>query len=200
MDFIMKPISARGIEVIYTAVSEALTTQFKVSLIIGIVLASPFIVWRLWCFIKPALYEHEIRLIRGLFLLALLLFLIGIAFCYRYVYNLAIDFFLVAGENLATPMLSIDKYVGFLFSFLLPFGIVFELPVALYIAAHMGWVKYEQMAKGRKFVFFGIFVMAAVLTPPDVVSQVMLGVPMYILYEIGVQVVRITKPKRKIES
>ena len=118
MDFIMKPISARGIEVIYTAVSEALTTQFKVSLIIGIVLASPFIVWRLWCFIKPALYEHEIRLIRGLFLLALLLFLIGIAFCYRYVYNLAIDFFLVAGENLATPMLSIDKYVGFLFSFL----------------------------------------------------------------------------------
>ncbi|MBQ6563105.1 MAG: twin-arginine translocase subunit TatC [Clostridia bacterium] len=200
MDFIMKPISARGIEVIYTAVSEALTTQFKVSLIIGIVLASPFIVWRLWCFIKPALYEHEIRLIRGLFLLALLLFLIGIAFCYRYVYNLAIDFFLVAGENLATPMLSIDKYVGFLFSFLLPFGIVFELPVALYIAAHMGWVKYEQMAKGRKFVFFGIFVMAAVLTPPDVVSQVMLGVPMYVLYEIGVQVVRITKPKRKIES
>ena len=80
MDFIMKPISARGIEVIYTAVSEALTTQFKVSLIIGIVLASPFIVWRMWCFIKPALYEHEIRLIRGLFLLALLLFLIGIAF------------------------------------------------------------------------------------------------------------------------
>ena len=200
MDFIIRPIEARGITIIYTAVSEALTTQFKVSLIIGIVLASPFIVWRIWMFVKPALYENEIRLIRALFFLALVLFLLGIVFCYRYVYNLAIDFFLVAGENLATPMLSIDKYVGFLFSFLLPFGIVFELPVALYIAAHMGWVKYESLKKGRKFVFFGIFVLAAILTPPDVVSQIMLGVPMYVLYEIGVQVVRITKPKRKIEA
>ena len=115
-------------------------------------------------------------------------------------YNLAIDFFLVAGENLATPMLSIDKYVGFLFSFLLPFGIVFELPVALYIAAHMGWVQYQQLAKGRKFVFFGIFVMAAILTPPDIISQIMLGVPMNVLYEIGVQVVRLTKPKRRSET
>ncbi len=197
MDFIIHPIEARGITIIYTAVSEALTTQFKVSLVIGIVLASPFIVWRLWRFLKPALYENEIRLVRGMFILALFLFLLGIVFCYRYVYNLAIDFFLVAGEDLATPMLSIDKYVNFLFSFLLPFGIVFELPVALYIAAHMGWVRYEQLAKGRKYVFFGIFVLAAILTPPDIVSQIMLGVPMYILYEVGVQVVHFTKPKRK---
>ena len=197
MDFIIHPIEGRGITIIYTAVSEALTTQFKVSLVIGIVLASPFIVWRLWRFLKPALYENEIRLVRGLFILALFLFLLGIVFCYRYVYNLAIDFFLVAGENLATPMLSIDKYVNFLFSFLLPFGIVFELPVALYIAAHRGWVKYEQLAKGRKYVFFGIFVLAAILTPPDIVSQIMLGVPMYVLYEVGVQVVHFTKPKRK---
>ena len=197
MDFIIHPIKARGITIIYTAVSEALTTQFKVSLVIGIVLASPFIVWRLWRFLKPALYENEIRLVRGMFILALFLFLLGIVFCYRYVYNLAIDFFLVAGEDLATPMLSIDKYVNFLFSFLLPFGIVFELPVALYIAAHMGWVRYEQLAKGRKYVFFGIFVLAAILTPPDIVSQIMLGVPMYILYEVGVQVVHFTKPKRK---
>lgn len=194
MNFIMEPIQTRGISVIYTAVSEALTTQFKVSFVLACILASPFIVWQIWRFIKPALFDEEIRLIRGMFVLALFLFLLGIVFCYRYVYNLAIDFFLVAGEDLATPMLSIDKYVNFLFSFLLPFGIVFELPVALYIAAHMGWVRYEQLAKGRKFVFFGIFVLAAILTPPDVISQVMLGLPMYVLYEIGVQVVRLTKP------
>ena len=194
MNFIMEPIESRGISVIYTAVSEALTTQFRVSFIIAVILASPFIVWQIWRFIKPALYDEEIRLIRGLFVLALFLFLLGIVFCYRYVYNLAIDFFLVAGEDLATPMLSIDKYVNFLFAFLLPFGIVFELPVALYIAAHMGWVRYEQLAKFRKYVFFAIFVLAAILTPPDVISQIMLGLPMYVLYEIGVQVVRVTKP------
>lgn len=200
MDFIIAPIEGRGIQVIYTAVSEALTTQFKVSLVLGVVLASPFIVWRLWRFIKPALYDNEIRMVRRLFVLALFLFLLGIVFCYRYVYNLAIDFFLVAGEDLAVPMLSIDKYVSFLFSFLLPFGIVFELPVALYIAAHMGWVKYETLAKGRKYVFFGIFVLAAILTPPDVISQIMLGVPMYVLYEVGVQVVHFTKPGRKKDA
>ena len=189
-----------GVEVIYTAVSEALTTQFRVSFVLAVILASPYIIFCIWRFIKPALYDNEIRMTRMLFVLALFLFLLGIVFCYRYVYNLAIDFFLVAGEDLATPMLSIDKYVNFLFSFLLPFGIVFELPVALYIAARMGVVNYSQLAKFRKYVFFAIFIMAAILTPPDVISQVMLGVPMYVLYEIGVQVVRFTKPKPRGEK
>ncbi|MBQ9307385.1 MAG: twin-arginine translocase subunit TatC [Clostridia bacterium] len=200
MNFIMTPIQARGVEVIYTAVSEALTTQFRVSFVLAVILASPYIIFCIWRFIKPALYDNEIRMTRMLFVLALFLFLLGIVFCYRYVYNLAIDFFLVAGEDLATPMLSIDKYVNFLFSFLLPFGIVFELPVALYIAARMGVVNYTQLAKFRKYVFFAIFIMAAILTPPDVISQVMLGVPMYVLYEIGVQVVRFTKPKPRGEK
>ena len=123
--------------------------------------------------------------------------MLGIVFCYRYVYLLALNFFFVAGENLATPMLSIDKYVGFLFSFILPFGVVFELPIAIYMAARLGWVNYKKLTSSRKYVFFGIFALAAILTPPDVISQVMLGVPMYLLYEIGVQVARFTKPRRK---
>ena len=196
MRFITSPIEARGVQIIYTAVSEALVTQFKVSLVAGIVVVSPFLFYQIWAFVKPALYENEIRVFRMLFTIALLLFLLGIFFCYRYVYGLALNFFLVAGENLATPMLSIDKYVGFLFSFILPFGVVFELPVAIYMATRMGLVNYKQLASGRKFVFFGIFVAAAILTPPDVVSQIMLGVPMYVLYEIGVQVSRFTKARR----
>jgi len=197
MAFIEAPIQQRGIEIIYTAINEALTTQLKVSLVAGVVLASPFIVFQMWRFIKPALYENEIRLFRLLFFIGLLLFLTGIFFCYRYVYGLAINFFIISGEGVATPMLSIDKYVSFLFSFLLPFGVVFELPVAIYMAARKGIVGYRQLAKNRKFVFFGIFVLAAILTPPDVISQIMLGLPMYALYEVSVQVSRFTRPARR---
>ena len=199
MAFITAPINARGIEIIYTAVSEALTTQLKVSIVAGVVVVSPYLFYQIWAFIKPALYENEIKLFRILFFIALLLFLGGIFFCYQYVYTLALNFFFVAGENLATPMLSIDKYIGFLFGFLLPFGIVFELPVALYMMTRVGWVDYKKLASSRKFVFFGIFVAAAILTPPDVVSQVMLGVPMVLLYEAGVQITRFVKPRRTEE-
>lgn len=200
MAFIEQPIQQRGIEIIYTAINEALTTQLKVSLVAGVVLVSPFIVFEIWRFIRPALYENEIRLFRLLFLIALALFLTGIVFCYKYVYNLAINFFIISGEGIATPMLSIDKYVSFLFSFLLPFGVVFELPVIIYMAARKGLVGYAQLAKNRKFVFFGIFILAAVLTPPDVISQVMLGVPMYLLYEVSVQVSRFTTPSAAEEA
>lgn len=199
MQFIINPITARGIDIIYTAVSEALTTQLKVSFVAGVVLVSPYLFYQIWLFIKPALYEKEIRLFRILFGIALVLFLLGIVFCYQYVYTLALNFFFVAGENLATPMLSIDKYIGFLFGFLLPFGIVFELPVAIYMLARIGWVDYQKLATSRKFVFFGIFVLAAILTPPDLVSQCMLGIPMYLLFEVGIQVARFVSPKKREE-
>jgi len=202
MKFITSPIEARGVQIIYTAVSEAFTTQLKLSLLAGVVLTSPFIFYQIWAFVKPALYDNEIRLFRILFFLALLLFLIGIVFCYCYVYELALNLFLIAGEDLATPMLSIDKYVSFLFSFLLPFGVVFELPVAIYIAARMGVVSHTQLASSRKFVFFGLFILAAILTPPDVISQIMLGLPMYVLFEAGVLVAKFTKARgrEKTES
>jgi len=195
MSFIISPITARGIDIIYTAVSEALTTQLKVSFIAGVVVISPYLFYQIWAYVKPALYDNEIRLFRILFIVALLLFLTGIFFCYQFVYTLALNFFFVAGENLATPMLSIDKCIGFLFGFILPFGIVFELPVAIYMFTRLGWVNYEILSTSRKYVFFGIFVLAAILTPPDVVSQCMLSIPMYLLYEVGVQVARFTKPR-----
>lgn len=125
---ILAPIQARGIQVIFTTMSEALVTKFKVALLAGMIIASPVVIWEIWGFIKPALYPQEKRKFRLLFVLALLLFLTGVVFCYFAVYSLAVDFFLVAGDSLATPMLSIDKYVSFLFGFLVPFGVAFQLP------------------------------------------------------------------------
>ena len=110
---------------------------------------------------------------------------------------MAVDFFLVAGDNLATPMLSIDKYVSFLFGFIVPFGLAFQLPVALYLTTRIGWTNYKMLASKRKFVILGIFVFAAILTPPDVVSQLALGLPMILLYEIGIQACRFTKPRER---
>ena len=197
MDLILQPIEARGIEIIYTAMSEALVTKMKVGLVAAIVVASPVIIWQIWSFIKPALYPHEKKTFRVLFFVILLLFLLGVVFCYGAVYMLAVDFFLIAGENMAMPMLSVDKYVGFLFGFVVPSGIAFELPVVLYMTTRMGWTNHQMLASKRKYIILAVAVSAAVLTPPDVVSQMMLGIPMLILFEIGVLIARFVKPRER---
>ena len=195
MSLITGPIVARGIQVIYTEMSAALMTKMKVAFIAGVVLASPYVFWQIWSFVKPALYEHEKKAFRLTFGAIVFLFLLGVAFCYAAVYFLAVDFFLVAGENLATPMLAIDKYVSFLFGFVLPFGLAFELPVALYITTRMGLTNYEMLAGKRKFVILAVVVIAAFLTPPDVVSQIMLSIPLLILFEVSLLICRVVKPK-----
>lgn len=197
MGLILAPIEARGIEIIYTAMSEALMTKMKVAIVAAIVVASPVIVWQIWGFIKPALYPHEKKLFRVLFFIVLILFLMGVAFCYGVVYMLAVDFFLIAGENLAVPMLSVDKYIGFLFGFVVPFGIAFELPVVLYMTTRLGWTNHQMLASKRKFIILAVAVVAAILTPPDVVSQMLLGIPMLLLFEIGVLVARFVKPRER---
>ena len=199
MNLLIDPIVERGITVIYTEMSAALMTKLKVAFIAGAVLASPYVFWQIWAFIKPALYEHEKKAFRVTFGATVFLFLLGVAFCYTAVYFLAVDFFLVAGENLATPMLAVDKYVGFLFGFVLPFGLAFELPVALYITTKLGMTNYEMLASKRKFVILAVVVIAAFLTPPDVVSQVMLSIPILILFEISLLICKVVKPSAQTE-
>lgn len=195
MNLLTQPIANRGIDMIYTAVSEALTTKMLVSLVAAIIVAFPIIVWQIWSFIKPALYPKEQKAFRAMFFASLFLFLLGVAFCYGMVYTLALNFFLVSGENLATPMLSIDKYIQFMMSFVVPFGVAFMLPVFLFITSRIGLTNAQMLSKARKYVLLGLAVFAAILTPPDVVSQVMLLVPMLALYEVGIFVCRFAKQK-----
>ena len=194
MNLITGPIVERGITVIYTEMSAALMTKLKVAFIAGAVVASPYVFWQIWAFIKPALYEHEKKAFRVTFAATVFLFLLGVAFCYAAVYFLAVDFFLVAGENLATPMLAVDKYVSFLFGFVLPFGLAFELPVALYITTKLGMTNHAMLASKRKFVILATVVVAAFLTPPDVVSQIMLSIPILLLFEISLLICKAVKP------
>jgi len=194
VDFVLMPVRSRGISMISTAVSEALMTQLKVCLIAGIVAGMPVIIHQIWSFVSPALYPHEKRLFAGLFFVALLLFLTGVTFCYVYVFPLAINLFWTAADTVASAMWSVQEYLDFVLSFVLPFGVMFELPVVIYMLARRGKVNYQKLAHWRKYVILAIALVAAVLTPPDVVSQCMLGIPMYLLYEIAAQLARFVKP------
>lgn len=195
--WIIDPIKSRGIDVISIGMTESWITKLKVSLIVAVIAASPVVIWQIWSFIRPALYPKERRVFRVLFLSALLLFFGGVAFSYFAVYNLALNFFLIQGEELTKPMLSLEKYVSFLFGFVVPFGIAFLLPVAIYLTTRIGMTNAEMLAKKRKYVVLGIFVLAALLTPPDIISQVALGVPMCLLYEASILVARMTKPRQR---
>ena len=200
MSLITGPIAARGIEIIYTAMSEALMTKIKVALIAGVVAASPVVVWQVWSFIKPALYEAEIRAAKLLFVVILLLFLLGVVFCYVAVYLLTVEFFIAMGGDLVQFRLSIAEYVDYLFGFVVPFGLAFELPVALYITTRLGLTNYQMLASKRKYIILAVTIIAAVLTPPDVVSQVMLIIPILLLFEAGLLVTRFVKPKKAEEA
>lgn len=197
ISLVLEPLHARGIEVIATHVSEALMVQLKVCLVASIVCTMPVITWQVWEFISPALFEDEKKIFALLFLIALFLFVCGVAFSYLYVFPLAIDLFFQAGDGVATSLWSVDKYFGFVLSFVLPFGLMFEMPVVVYMMARRGMVTYDTLKKSRKYVILAISFIAAVLTPPDIVSQCMLGIPMVLLFEVGVQVSRFVKPRKK---
>ncbi len=200
MGAIIQPIKDRGLELISTELTQALMTKIKVSLIAGVVISSPVIIWQIWRFISPALYDNEKRIFWLIFVTSVLLFLVGVVFCYGAVYLLTVEFFIAMGDSLVTTMPTIDKYVDYLFGFVVPFGLAFELPVALYLTTRMGLTNYRMLAGKRKYIILAVAVIAAVLTPPDVVSQVMLLVPILVLFEISLLVVRLVEPKAAKEE
>lgn len=190
MQLLTEPIKSRGIQFIYLGLSEALVAQLKVSFIAAVIVSAPMIFWHIWDFIKPALYENEKKAVIIFSFGSMLLFVLGVCFGYGVVFLSAITFFVFMGENLATPMLSISQYVGFLFGFVLSFGIVFELPVVVYVLCRLGIVTVQQLVSLRKYMVLVIFVLAAFLTPPDVLSQCLMALPMIVLYEIGIIVAK----------
>lgn len=184
--WVCDPLEEEGVQLIYTEVSEAFGAQTKLSLIAGAVLAGPVVFGAVWWFVRPALHRRERRAALAYLLTALGLFVLGVMFAYRFVFFLAVNFFVTMGDGMASPMFSLGKYVDFLFAFLVPFGIMFELPVLMIWLSRLGLITAEQLGKARKFIVLGVFAAAAVLTPPDVVSQCMLAFPLLLLFEISV--------------
>ena len=195
--FLTYPLLSMDVQVINIGVAEAFIARLRVSLIAGIVIAFPIICWKFWSFVKPALFPNERFKFILIFFITLLLFLSGVLFAYFLVLNIAINFLITFGEAVATPMISISMYIDMLFRFILPFGLAFEFPVVIYVLHELEFVSLKALKKARKYVLFGMFVLATILTPPDLISQIMLAVPLYALYEASILVLRIVAKRKE---
>lgn len=192
-----RPITQLNLHLIFIGVTEGFFTKIKVALYGGIVLAFPVVIWQLWRFVSPALYPHERRYILILMPVAIMLFAGGIVFAYFTVFPVATVFLLTISGDLE-PMITISQYVSFAVSFLIPFGLVFELPLVVMFLTRLGIITPQFLATKRKYALLIAFIIGAVLTPtPDPISQTMMALPMYILYEVSIIVSRFIRAKRK---
>lgn len=169
---------------IFVSPAEAFTSYVKMALFAGLALASPVILVQAWLFVLPALFPHEQRAARRYLVPSFALFVVGIAFAYFSVYPLALRFLLGFGSEHVQPYISIARFLTFFISVTLPFGVVFQFPVVLLVLVRIEMISVASLHELRRFVYFSAFVVGALLTPPDVASQVMMAVPVIGLYEL----------------
>ncbi|MBX6393598.1 MAG: twin-arginine translocase subunit TatC, partial [Burkholderiales bacterium] len=176
----------QGGQMIATDVVGVFLVPLKVSALVGFVLALPYVLYQVWAFVAPGLYAHEKRLVLPLVVTSFVLFLIGMAFAYFLVFPVVFAFMSAMAPEGVAWMTDIDKYFSFALTSFLVFGLTFEVPVVVIVLIRMGVVSIEKMVAARPYVIVGAFVIAAIFTPPDVISQFMLAVPLWLLYELGI--------------
>lgn len=187
VDFLIKPVG----KMVFLTPGEAFFTYLKVSFFAGFLLALPIIMHQIWSFVVPALHEHEKKTVLFLGPVSVLLFLAGILFSFYWVLPAAIQFFMGFATDQLQPLFSLGAYVSFIISFLLPFGIVFELPLILIVLAKMGIINSQFLINKRKIFIVLAFVIGALAAPtPDVFSQVMVAIPLLVLYELSIFVIK----------
>jgi sec-independent protein translocase protein TatC len=192
VDWLARPVTKLGYELVFTAPAEAFWVQMKVGLIAGVFVAAPVILWQVWAFISPGLHQHEKKYAVPFVLIGSLMFILGGAFSLFVVTPYALTFLLGYARPGLKPMITIQNHVDFLLKFTLAFGAVFELPLALTLLARMGVVSAKMLAKNRKYAILGAFIVGAVLTPtPDAFNQSLMAGPLIILYEVGIVCARI---------
>ena len=192
VDWLARPITRLGYELVFTAPAEAFWVQMKVGLIAGVFIAAPVILWQVWAFIAPGLHHHEKKYAVPFVLIGSLMFILGGAFSLFVVTPYALNFLLSYSRPGLKPMITIQNHIDFLLKFTLAFGAVFELPLALTLLARMGVVTAKMLAKNRKYAILGAFIAGAVLTPtPDAFNQTLMAGPLIILYEVGIVCARI---------
>ncbi|MCZ4306437.1 twin-arginine translocase subunit TatC [Zoogloeaceae bacterium G21618-S1] len=179
-----------GTRMIATGVVTPFFVPVKVTLMVAFVCALPVVLYQAWAFIAPGLYAHEKRLGIPLVLASTLLFLAGMAFCYFFVFKMVFAFINEFAPKSITPAPDIEQYLSFVMTLFLAFGLTFEVPVAVVLLSKFGLVNQAKLKEARPYVIVGAFVIAAVVTPPDVISQFMLAVPMWLLYEVGIMCAR----------
>ena len=178
----------QGGQMIATDVVGVFLVPMKVALLVAFVIALPYVLFQIWAFVAPGLYTHEKRLVLPLIITSTLLFIAGMAFAYFLVFPVVFTFMAsIAPEGVAW-MTDIEKYLSFALTMFVAFGVTFEVPVAVVLLVRMNIVTVEKLREIRSYVIVGAFVIGAVFTPPDVISQLMLAVPLWVLYELGILV------------
>ena len=180
-----------GTKMIATGVITPFLIPVKVALMIAFAIALPYVLYQAWAFIAPGLYTHEKRLVVPLVVASTLLFFLGVAFCYFFVFGVVFEFVYKIAPASVTVSPDIENYLNFVLTLFLAFGVTFEVPIAVLILARMGVVTIAQLQEVRPYFIVGSFVIAAIVTPPDVISQLLLAIPMCLLYEVGILAARI---------
>jgi len=189
-----------GSKMIATGVITPFMVPVKVTALVGFMIALPYVLYQAWAFVAPGLYEHEKKLALPLIVASSVLFFAGVAFCYFFVFGKVFAFIHDFAPKSITPAPDIEAYFSFVITMFLAFGITFEIPIVVIVLVRMGFVTVEKLREARPYVVVGAFVVAAVVTPPDVLSQFMLAVPMCLLYEAGVFLARFVGVRPKPES
>jgi len=187
--FISEPLRKflpEGTSMIATEVASPFLTPFKLTLVLAIFISIPFILHQLWSFIAPGLYGNEKRIAMPLLVSSVLLFYGGIAFAFYVVFPLVFGFFTSAAPEGVTVMTDINRYLDFVLKLFFAFGIAFEIPIATVLLVWTGATTIENLRRKRPYVIVGCFIVGMLLTPPDVISQMLLAIPMWILFEAGI--------------
>ena len=174
-----------GAKMIATGVITPFMVPVKVTAMVAFMSALPYVLYQAWAFVAPGLYEHEKKLALPIIVAGSILFLIGVAFCYFFVFGTVFRFINDFAPKSITPAPDIEAYFSFVLTMFLAFGVTFEIPIVLIILVRAGVVSVEKLKEARPYFIVGAFVVAAVVTPPDVLSQLLLAIPMCLLYEAG---------------
>jgi len=188
-DLLAAPLVAHlpaGTTLIATNVISPFLVPLKITLMAAFMLALPVVLYQVWAFVAPGLYTHEKKLVMPLVVSSTLLFLLGVAFCYFFVFGQVFKFIQSFAPKSITAAPDIEAYLGFVLSMFIAFGAAFEVPVVVVVLARMGIVSIEKLKGFRAYFIVVAFIIAAIVTPPDVISQLALAIPMCILYEIGI--------------
>lgn len=187
-----------GTKMIATGVITPFVVPMKVTALVALLVVLPYVLYQAWAFVAPGLYEHEKKLVLPLVVASTLLFFCGIAFCYFFVFGAVFNFVYQWAPKSISVAPDIEQYLSFVLSMFLAFGVTFEVPVVVIVLVRAGVVTLEQLRNFRSYFIVGAFVIAAIVTPPDVISQLLLAIPLCLLYELGLFLARFIKANPEV--
>lgn len=202
-DFISLPLREalpKGSSMVFIGAPDVFFTYLKIALLASLFATSPITLYQAWAFVAPGLYRHEKQAFVGYFISSFVLLIAGGAFAYFVVFPLAFKFFLGFANEHIQALPAVKEYLSFALKLLFAFGLSFQIPIILMLLSRMELVNPDNIAKKRRFVVLGIFVFAALLTPPDAISQIMLAIPMMVLFEVGLYLARLGRKKAAKEK